>query len=110
MTDDDQPTVLVAGAGGVIGRHAAQEYVARGATVRGASRRPVAEATWEHLPVDLLDAAAAKAGLAAAGDSTHLVFGAYLERPSAAELSEANCTLLDNTLDGLEAAGRRCGT
>jgi len=108
MTDATVPdpiTVLVAGAGGVIGKHAADEYAARGATVRGVSRRPVADATWEHLPVDLLDAGGAKDGLAAASDTTHLVFGAYLEKPSAAELSQVNVALLENTLDGLASAG-----
>jgi nucleoside-diphosphate-sugar epimerase len=103
MTDAD--TVLVAGAGGVIGRHAADEHAARGARVRGVSRRPVADAAWEHLEVDLLDAEAARKGLAATGDTTHLVFGAYIERPSAAELSEVNVALLEHTLDGLAAAG-----
>jgi nucleoside-diphosphate-sugar epimerase len=98
-------TVLVAGAGGVIGRHVAEEYAARGWAVRGASRRPVPDAGWEHLSVDLLDADAAVAGLAAAADTTHLVFAAYLERPTAQELSEVNVALLVNTLDALAAAG-----
>lgn len=97
--------VLVAGAGGVIGRHAADEYDRRGWKVRGASRRPVAGAAWEHLSVDLLDAGAARDGLAAAADTTHLVFGAYIERPTSAELSAVNTALLRHTLDGLHAAG-----
>ena len=98
-------TVLVAGAGGVIGRHAADEYARRGWKVRGASRRPVPGADWEHLSVDLLDPQAARQGLAPASDTTHLVFGAYIERPTSAELSEVNTALLRNTLDGLHAAG-----
>ena len=96
---------LVAGAGGVIGRHAADEYARRGWKVRGASRRPVPDAAWEHLSVDLLDAAAARQGLAPASDTTHLVFGAYIERPTSAELSTVNTALLRNTLDALHAAG-----
>lgn len=101
MTD----TVLVAGAGGVIGRHAADTYAARGVPVRGVSRRPVADASWEHLSVDLLDAEAARSGLAAASDSTHLVFAAYIERATARELSQVNVALLENTLDALTASG-----
>ncbi|MCQ2001330.1 SDR family oxidoreductase [Arthrobacter zhaoxinii] len=101
----DTGTVLVAGAGGVIGRHAADEYARRGWKVRGASRRPVPGAGWEHLSVDLLDAGKAREGLAPASDTTHLVFGAYIERPTSAELSEVNTALLRNTLDGLHAAG-----
>lgn len=97
--------MLVAGAGGVIGRHAAQEYARLGRQVRGVSRRPVPGAGWEHLPVDLSDADTALSGLAAAADTTHLVFGAYAERPSTRELSETNVALLCNTLDGLAAAG-----
>ncbi|MDK1328104.1 SDR family oxidoreductase [Arthrobacter sp. zg-Y1143] len=104
----DRPSsgvVLVAGAGGVIGRHAADEYARRGWKVRGASRRPVPGAAWEHLSVDLLDAGTARDGLAAASDTTHLVFGAYIERPTSAELSEVNTALLRNTLDALRSAG-----
>lgn len=101
MTD----TVLVAGAGGVIGRHAADTYAARGVPVRGVSRRPVADASWEHLSVDLLDAESARSGLAAASDSTHLVFAAYIERATARELSQVNLALLENTLDALASSG-----
>ncbi|MCQ1956845.1 SDR family oxidoreductase [Arthrobacter sp. zg-Y826] len=103
--DSGAGVVLVAGAGGVIGRHAADEYARRGWKVRGASRRPVPGADWEHLSVDLLDADKAREGLAPAADTTHLVFGAYIERPTSAELSEVNTALLRNTLDGLHAAG-----
>jgi nucleoside-diphosphate-sugar epimerase len=99
------PVVLVAGAGGVIGRHAADEYLDRGALVRGLSRRPVAGARWEHLPVDLLDREACRTGLGRAWDTTHLVFGAYIERPSTREQIEVNSALLVNTLQGLEDAG-----
>jgi nucleoside-diphosphate-sugar epimerase len=102
---DASKVVLVAGAGGLIGRHAADEYSSRGALVRGLSRRPVAGAGWEHLPVDLLDREAAREGLGRAGDTTHMVFGAYIERPTTREQIEVNSALLVNTLEGLEAAG-----
>lgn len=102
---DESGSVLVTGAGGVIGRHAATEYLRLGRQVRGVSRRSVEGASWEHLRVDLLDPEGARDGLAAAGDTTHVVFGAYMERPSTAELSEVNVALLRNTLDGLDAAG-----
>ncbi|WP_104116142.1 SDR family oxidoreductase [Arthrobacter sp. B1805] len=102
---DDAKSVLVAGAGGVIGRHVADEYVRRGVPVRGLSRRPVAGARWHHLSVDLLDADAARTGIEAAGDTTHLVFGAYVERPTTREQIEVNSALLRNALQGLEAAG-----
>ena len=99
-------SVLVTGAGGVIGAHAADEYARRpGWRVRGVSRRTPRKPGWEHLAVDLGDPRAARDGLADAGDVTHLVFGAYAERPTAAELSEVNVGLLRHTLDGLAAAG-----
>ena len=98
-------SVLVAGAGGVIGRHVADEYARRGTRVRGLSRRPVDGASWEHLPVDLLDRDAARKGLEAAADTTHLVFGAYIERVSTKDQIEVNSALLTNALDGLVAAG-----
>ncbi len=102
---DETQSVLVAGAGGVIGRHAADEYVRRGTPVRGLSRRPVTGARWEHLPVDLLDREAALAGLEAARDTTHLVFAAYIERPTTAEQIEVNGALLTNSLKGLDDVG-----
>ncbi|MEG9249605.1 SDR family oxidoreductase [Arthrobacter sp. Soc17.1.1.1] len=103
--DAGAKTVLVAGAGGVIGRHVADEYARRGAQVRGLSRRPVAGSGWDHLPVDLLDREAARAGLEAARNTTHLVFAAYIERDTTAEQIEVNSALLTNTLDGLADAG-----
>jgi nucleoside-diphosphate-sugar epimerase len=105
MSDVAGRTVLVAGAAGVIGSHAAREYTARGARVLAVSRRSLPDVPYEHLPVDLSDADAAREGLAAAGDVTHVVFGAYAEQPTLAGQIPANLALLRNTLDGLAAAG-----
>ncbi|MGY1915464.1 SDR family oxidoreductase [Blastococcus sp. SYSU DS0973] len=105
-TTDAHGSVLVTGAGGVIGAHAAAEYARRpGWRVRGVSRRRPRTTQWDHLPVDLGDPDAARAGLASLGDVTHLVFAAYTERATAREASEANVALLRNTLDGLTTAG-----
>jgi nucleoside-diphosphate-sugar epimerase len=104
-TADQTHVVAVAGAGGVIGRHVADEYARRGVAVRGLSRRPVSGAQWEHLPVDLLDREAARTGLEGARDTTHLVFAAYVERPTTSEQIQVNAALLTNTLRGLEQAG-----
>ena len=105
MTDVADRTVLVAGAAGVIGTYAAAEYAKRGARVLGVSRRSVPGAAYEHLRVDLADPAAAREGLVAAKDVTHLVFGAYVEAPTLAEQVVVNANLLRNTLDALAAAG-----
>ncbi|MFC5672859.1 NAD-dependent epimerase/dehydratase family protein [Streptomyces incanus] len=98
-------TVLVAGDGGLIGSYAAREYTRLGWTVHGVSRRALDDAPWQHHSVDLLDAESATTGLAGLGDVTHLVFAAYIERPTDAELIEVNDALLRNTLDALRAAG-----
>ncbi|WNV76099.1 SDR family oxidoreductase [Geodermatophilus sp. DSM 44513] len=106
MGEQQAGSVVVTGAGGVIGSHAAAEYARRpGWRVRGVSRRTPGQATWEHLAVDLADAASATEGMAGLGDVTHLVAGAYAERPTTRELSEVNVALLRNTLDALAAAG-----
>jgi nucleoside-diphosphate-sugar epimerase len=105
MSEVADRTVLVAGAAGVIGTYAAAEYRRHGARVLGVSRRAVPDAPYEHLRVDLSDPDAARDGLAAAKDVTHLVFGAYVERPTLAEQVTANVALLRNTLEGLAAAG-----
>jgi nucleoside-diphosphate-sugar epimerase len=97
-------TILVAGAGGVIGRHVAQEYAAHGARVLAVSRRGVPDAQFEQLRVDLSDPQAARAGLRAAGEVSHLVFAAYIERPTLSEQVTANVALLRNTLDALHDA------
>lgn len=112
MTDHPSSTgsVLVTGAGGVIGSHAAAEYAARpGWTVRGVSRRAPQSLDGhdvEHLPVDLSDPSVARDGLAAASDTTHVVFGAYTDKGTDDhETAALNVALLRSTLDGLDAAG-----
>jgi nucleoside-diphosphate-sugar epimerase len=71
------PTVLVAGATGVIGSHVASEFeTTPGWRVTTTSRRMPCPAPTDHLPADLLDAAAVDALVAARSDVTHLVFAA----------------------------------
>ena len=98
-------TVLIAGDGGLIGSYAARAYADLGWTVHGVSRRDLPEASWQHHSVDLLDPEAAIAQLADLGDVTHLVFAAYIEKPTDAELITVNDVLLRNTLDAVAAAG-----
>ena len=102
-------TVLVAGAAGVIGRQAALHFAAQPETeVIALSRRPSRELTevagMRVIPVDLLDAADAKAKLGGLREVTHIVFGAYLERPTPGEKSAVNVVLLRNLLDAVEPA------
>lgn len=94
-------TVLVAGDGGLIGSYAAKAYHDLGWEVHGVSRRAIDDAPWTHHSVDLLDPEAATAGLAKLNNVTHLVFGAYVEKPTDPELICINDALLQNTLDAL---------
>ncbi len=97
-------TVLVAGVQGVIGRAAARRFAAAPDTkVYGLSRRTDAAAPGvEQISVDLLRPDDVRDKLGGVTDVTHIVFGAYLEKPTAAEKSEINVALLRNLLDVVE--------
>ncbi|MDJ0388918.1 SDR family oxidoreductase [Roseomonas sp. E05] len=97
-------TVLVAGAQGVIGRAAASRLAAQAGTrVYGLSRRAGGDLPGvEAIPVDLLKPQDVRDKLGGIRDVTHVVFGAYIERPTAAEKSEVNLALLRNLLDVVE--------
>lgn len=98
--------ILVAGAQGVIGRAAAIRLAAQpGTEVLALSRRlePAIPGV-SPVAVDLLDPGQVKAALGHHSDVTHIVFGAYIEKETAAERSAANTTILRNLLDVVEAA------
>jgi nucleoside-diphosphate-sugar epimerase len=98
-----ETVALVAGAGGVVGRSVVEHFARTGVKVRGASRRaPQGSVNWTHLPVDLLDRERASEGLQAAGDTTRLVFAAYIEKADLAEQIGPNVAMLENTLDALD--------
>jgi nucleoside-diphosphate-sugar epimerase len=97
-------TVIVAGAQGVIGRAAAVRFADLGWEVIGVSRRaPAEDLPVRQLSVDLLDRADTEAKLRELTHATHLVFAAYVERPTASEAVVPNVTMLRNALDVLEA-------
>ena len=97
--------IIVAGSQGVIGRAAARHFGAQAdATVYGLSRRAGdALDGVEAVSVDLLKPDDIRAKLADIGEVTHLVFGAYIEKPTAREKSEVNVALMRNLLDVVEA-------
>jgi nucleoside-diphosphate-sugar epimerase len=99
-----QRTVIVAGVYGVIGRAAAIRLAAQPDTqVIGLSRRterPIEGV--RMLSVDLLDPAQVRERLTGLLDVTHIVFGAYIEKPTAAEKSTVNVAILRNLLDVVE--------
>ena len=97
--------IIVAGSQGVIGRAAARHFGARAdASVFGLSRR-TADALdgVSAIAVDLLEPDDVRAKLAPLGDVTHVVFGAYVEKPTAREKSAVNVALMRNLLDVVEA-------
>lgn len=91
---------LVAGAGGIIGK-ALLEEIAHAPDWRSLalSRRN------GDVSADLTDAAATRAALRAAGDTTHLFYAAYAPGGGLAEEDRINSAMLRNLLDGLAAAG-----
>ena len=98
--------VLVAGAHGVSGRAAAQHFsTIPGVSVHGLSRRsaPLPPGVIA-ISVDLLNIANVRQQMGAVKDITHIVFGAYIERHSAAEKSAVNVAMLKNLLDFVEEA------
>jgi nucleoside-diphosphate-sugar epimerase len=98
--------VIVAGAQGVTGRAAAIHLAQQPDTiVIGLSRRSeLAIPGIETIPVDLLNLEDVQAKLGSRTDVTHIVFGAYIEKATPAEKSEANVAILRNLLDVVEAA------
>jgi nucleoside-diphosphate-sugar epimerase len=52
--------------------------------------------------VDLLDPIALRKKVSEVTNATHVVFGAYIERASAAEKTETNVAILENLLDVVE--------
>jgi nucleoside-diphosphate-sugar epimerase len=99
-----QNTVLVAGVHGVSGRAAAEHWAALpGTQVHGLARRSAPlPAGVEGISADLLDRGDLQRKLGKIRGITHIVFGAYVEKQSAAERSESNLAILKNLLDVVE--------
>jgi nucleoside-diphosphate-sugar epimerase len=96
--------ILIAGVHGVSGRAAAEHWASLPDTrVYGLSRRAAPlPAGVEALRADLLDRDDLQRTLGTLSGITHIVFGAYIEKPTAAERCEANVAILKNLLDAVE--------
>ncbi len=96
--------VLVAGVHGVSGRPVAEHWASLpGTRVYGLSRRSAPmPAGVEGISADLLDREQLQRTLGTISGITHVVFGAYVEKPSAAERSQVNVAILRNLLDVVE--------
>lgn len=106
-------TMLVAGAGGVVGAAAVAHFAALPDwDVIAVSRRrpPELPAGVEHLSLDLTDAAACRAAGGALARVTHLMFAALYEKLDLVagwrdpEQMAVNLAMLTNLLDALEAS------
>jgi nucleoside-diphosphate-sugar epimerase len=105
------PTLLVAGASGLIGQAALEHFDRRsGWDVLALSRRrPDAGGSWPHLAVDLLQAKAVADAAPALRSVTHVLFAALIERPGLvrgwrdAEQMQANLAMLVNLMAVLQA-------
>jgi nucleoside-diphosphate-sugar epimerase len=96
--------VLIAGVHGVSGRAAAEHWISiPGTRVYGLSRRvaPLPPGV-EAINADLFDRDDVERKLGQISGVTHIVFGAYVEKPTASERSEANLGILQNLLDVVE--------
>lgn len=96
--------VLVAGVHGVSGRAAAEHWASLpGAQVYGLARRSAPlPAGVEGVSADLLDRDDLQRKLGKISGITHIVFAAYVERPTPAERSQTNVAILKNLLDVIE--------
>lgn len=104
-------TVLVAGATGLVGRAAMRRFAAEPGTrvIALSRRRPDETFGARFVPLDLTDAAATEAAIAAMPEVTHLVFAALYEEPGglvagwrAARQIAINDRMLRNVLGPLE--------
>ena len=103
--------VLVAGASGLVGHAAVEEFASRGWQVVGVSRRKPADVKGvEFISLDLTDAAACEQVSEKMAGVTHLVYAALQEEPGLlpgwldAELMERNATMLRNLFEPLSRA------
>jgi nucleoside-diphosphate-sugar epimerase len=109
---EQRKTALVVGALGVIGRYIVERLLAEPDwSVVGLSRRAAeARPRYRHLALDLLDAEAAAAGLAALGDVTHIFYAAF-QAPAGAAVGYAaniapNRDMLVNAVSAVDRASR----
>jgi len=95
---------LIAGATGVVGRNLLRHLVELGGweIVTLSRRKPDVEGSYEHICVDLMDAASCRTRLSHLADVTHVFFAACAAKPDLAELVNSNVALLRNLVETIE--------
>jgi nucleoside-diphosphate-sugar epimerase len=106
------PSVLIAGASGVVGNAALERFLAHNGwtdVVALSRRKPEVDSKrpFKHLSVDLRDQDAARQALSDVGDITHLVYAALYEKPGLIagwqeqDQMDTNLAMLQNCLEPL---------
>lgn len=100
---------LIAGATGVVGRNLLRHLLAIGDwEITALSRRsPDIDGAYEHIAVDLMDAAQCKTRLGHLKDITHVFFAAVTTNPDSALLVSHNVALLRNLVETIEPLNPR---
>jgi len=94
--------LLIVGATGLAGGHAAQAALAAGWHVTGLSRGAVPDAPWQrHVALDLRDARAARGALKHLDDLTHLFICTWARHDTEAENVAVNRAMLETLFDAL---------
>ncbi|WP_423821078.1 NAD-dependent epimerase/dehydratase family protein [Salinisphaera sp. SPP-AMP-43] len=99
----DKRTALVAGAAGIIGDATIRDLTEHGWRARALGRNKVDG--FDTISVDLSDAEATHAALAAAADTTHVFYSALAPDDNLSIEAERNGRMLGHLIDALEAAG-----
>jgi len=101
LQEEEKRVVIVAGAQGVTGIGVVEQYAKLPNTrIYGLSRRTqTSEGAISHIAVDLNDESDVAAKLTVIPHATHLVFGAYIDKSTPSEKSDANIRILRNLLD-----------
>ena len=112
MTEQTK-TVLVAGASGVIGQSVVEHFAGLGWRTIGVSRRapkPAPAENYEHIGLDLTNAADCRAAAERFAPVTHVVYAALFEKPGLVpgwyeqDQMQTNLRMLRNLLDPLREA------
>ncbi|HET8997324.1 MAG TPA: SDR family oxidoreductase [Acetobacteraceae bacterium] len=105
---NDGNIALIVGATGLSGSYAGRHLKGQGWTVVTVSRS-AADLPWSdrHIAVNLEDAAAAKAALAAASDVTNVFYCTWSRQANEEENVRVNAAMISNLFNGIEAAPLR---
>ncbi|MEU7813601.1 SDR family oxidoreductase [Pseudonocardia sp. NPDC049154] len=108
-------TVLIAGASGLVGAACVDRFLDDGWNVIAVSRREpeiFGDKPFRHLPLDLQDAEATRAGVADLADVTHVVYTAVFEKPgliagwTEQDQMDTNLAMLRNLVEPLAENAR----